>query len=84
MPADPPNSLIYSVFSALATAGPLQCEHLEPPVFYIDRLELSIFWNNANCKILLNVIACPAMDHALWLIFTNKAFYVAFGSHSIM
>ena len=32
MPPDPPNSLIYSVFLALAAAGPLQCERLEPPV----------------------------------------------------
>ena len=33
MPPNPPNSLICSVFLALATAGPRQCECLEPPVF---------------------------------------------------
>ena len=32
MPPDHPNSLICYVFLALAAAGPLQCEHLEPPV----------------------------------------------------
>ena len=32
MPPDPPNLLIYTVFLALAAAGPLQCERLEPPV----------------------------------------------------
>ena len=32
MPPDPHNSLICSVFLALAAAGPRQCERLEPPV----------------------------------------------------
>ena len=32
MPPDPNNSLICSVFLALAAAGPHQCERLEPPV----------------------------------------------------
>ena len=32
MPPDPNNSLICSVFLALAAAGPRQCECLEPPV----------------------------------------------------
>ena len=32
MPPDPPNSLICSVFLALATAGPRQCERQEPAV----------------------------------------------------
>ena len=34
MHPDPPNSLIYSVFLALASAGPLQCERLEPPAHH--------------------------------------------------
>ena len=32
MPPDPPNSLMCSVFLALAAVGPRQCERLEPPV----------------------------------------------------
>ena len=32
MPPRPSNTLICSVFLALASAGPLQCERLEPPV----------------------------------------------------
>ena len=39
MPPDPPNSLIYSVFLALAATGPLQCESLEPPVIWTN-----VFW----------------------------------------
>ena len=41
MPPDPHNSLICSVFLALAAAGPRQCEHLEPPVHHINQEQSS-------------------------------------------
>ena len=48
MPPDPPNSLICSVFLALAAAGPLQCERVEPPVLEshvpINCLIIKAFW----------------------------------------
>ena len=44
MPPDPPNSLIYSIFLALAAAGPRQSKSLEPPVFLITTLAVQINW----------------------------------------
>ena len=43
MPPDPPNSLICSVFLALAAAGLLQCERLEPPVGLVPVFRLASY-----------------------------------------
>ena len=43
MPPDPHNSLICSVFLALAAAGPRQCERLELHVYNIPWLNDNVF-----------------------------------------